>query len=124
MFFLPGLYSVAELPDLETGELVKRGTYTLITRSASEVMKMIHNGGENKHRMPLFLPLELSKEWIREDFSADRYKEILDYEIPSDQIDYRPVYTIRSPKPRPDSKMKNEYWEWDKLPTLGEMNPD
>ena len=34
MFFLPGLYSVAELPDMSTGELVKRYTYTIITRAA------------------------------------------------------------------------------------------
>ena len=41
VFFLPGLYSVADLPDRETGEVVKRWTFTLITRDANDVMKMI-----------------------------------------------------------------------------------
>ena len=124
MFFLPGLYSVAELPELETGEVVKRWTYALITRDANEIMRMIHNGGENRYRMPLFLPLELSKEWLSEDLSPARYKEILEFEMPSDQLQYHPVFTIRSPKPRPDNKLKHEFWEWEKLPALGEMNPD
>ena len=124
VFFIPGLYSVSDLPDPETGELIKRWTYTLITRDANEVMKMIHNGGDNKYRMPLFLPLELSKEWINEGLTPDRYKEILDFELPADQLQYHPVYTIRSPKLRPDNKLKHEYWEWEKLPALGEMNPE
>jgi putative SOS response-associated peptidase YedK len=47
IFFVQGLYSVAELPNTETGELVKRWTYTLITRNANEVMSHIHKDGEN-----------------------------------------------------------------------------
>lgn len=124
MFFLPGLYSVAELPDLETGELIKRYTYTLITRPANDVMRQIHNDGDNKGRMPLFLPFELSREWLEEELSPARYAAILDYEIPSEALDYHPVFTIRSPKERPDGKPKSEYWEWEKLPALGEANPD
>lgn len=124
MFFLPGLYSVAELPDVETGEVVKRWTYTLITRNANEVMKMIHNGGDNKYRMPLFLPFEMSKEWLNDNLTAERYKEILDFEMPPDQLEYHPVFTIRGKTPRADDKLKNEFWEWEKLPVLGEMNPD
>lgn len=124
MFFLPGLYSVAEIPDQETGEVIKRWTYTLITRSANEVMRMIHNGGENKYRMSLFLPFELAKNWLDEELPLERYKEILDFEMPSEQLEYYPVYTIRSPKLRPDNKLKNEFWEWEKLPILGAMNPD
>lgn len=33
MFFLPGLYYVVEFPDLQTGEVIKRSTFTLITRA-------------------------------------------------------------------------------------------
>lgn len=124
MFFLPGLYSVAELPDTETGEMIKRWTYTLITRDANEVMKMIHNGGENKFRMPLFLPLHMSKAWLEDDLTSEEYKAILDFEMPSEELRYQPVFTIRSQKPRPDNKLKTEPWEWEKLPALGEMNPD
>ncbi|MBS1566272.1 MAG: SOS response-associated peptidase, partial [Bacteroidetes bacterium] len=124
LFFLPGLYSVTELPDLETGELVKRFTFTLITRNANAVMASIHNDGENRGRMPLLLPFDLSREWLEDNLSDDRYKAILDYEMPSEAMEYRPVFTIRSPKARPDDKAKNEYWEWEKLPELGVGNPD
>jgi len=34
------------------------------------------------------------------------------------------VYTIRSSKPRPDGKAKNEYWEWEKLPEPGTGDPE
>jgi len=124
VFFIPGLYSVAELPDMGTGELIKRWTYTLITRDANEVMSQIHNSGENKGRMPLFLPLELSMEFLNNDLSPDRYKEILHNEISSEELMYYPVFTIRSAKLRPDQLMKNEFWEWQNLPPLGVANPD
>ncbi|RTL55966.1 MAG: SOS response-associated peptidase [Sphingobacteriales bacterium] len=123
LFFLPGLYSVVELPDKETGELVKRFTYTLVTREANEVMSQIHNDGDNSFRMPLFLPFELSKKWLSEELTEVEYREILNYEIPSTDLEYWPVYTIRSSKARPDGKLKSEYYEWEKLPVLGEMNP-
>jgi len=124
VFFIPGLYSVAELPDTSTGEMIKRWTYTLITRDANEVMSMIHNSGENKGRMPLMVPKELALEFVNEDLSPERYKEILHFEMPSDELDFRPVFTIRSPKQRPDLLQKNEYWEWENLPPLGVGNPD
>jgi hypothetical protein len=73
--------------------------------------------------MPLFLPKELSELWLSAELSADDYKMILAFEMPSEKLDYKPVFTIRSPKERPDDKAKNEYWEWEKLPALGEMNP-
>ena len=124
LFFLPGLYSVVELPDTSTGEMIKRWTYTIITRNANSVMEMIHNDGDNAGRMPLFLPFELSTKWLDDDLSEAAYKEILAYEMPSEELDYKPVYTIRSPKGRPDDKPKNEYWEWEKLPQLGTANPE
>jgi putative SOS response-associated peptidase YedK len=122
-FFVPGWYSVAELPDIETGEMIKRWTFTLITRSANDVMKNIHNGGDNKGRMPLLIPLEMSKQWLDEKLDETAYKAILDYEMQVDYMVYYPVFTIRTPKGRPDEKMKDEPWEWEKLPPLGELNP-
>jgi putative SOS response-associated peptidase YedK len=47
VFFLPGLYSVAKLPDPKTGEIAENWTFTLITRAANEGMRMIHNHGPN-----------------------------------------------------------------------------
>lgn len=118
MFFIPGLYSVTELPDLETGEMIRRYTYTLITRNANSIMAQIHNSGDNANRMPLLLPNEMALEFLQEDLSPERYAEILHFEMPSEQLNYWPVYTIRSPKDRPDGKLKNEFWEWGKLPEL------
>ncbi len=123
LFFLPGLYSVTDLPDQETGEILKRFTFSLITRDGNDLMKKIHNDGENRGRMPLFLPLNLSKEFLNEDLSPERYREILRYEMPAEEMDAITVYTIRSTKPRPDGKAKNEYWEWEKLPEPGTGDP-
>jgi putative SOS response-associated peptidase YedK len=117
-FFIPGLYSVAELPDKETGELIKRWTFTIITRAANDVMKMIHNGGENKWRMPLFLPFNLSQRWLQEDLSLEEYQSILSFEMPSDALGYHTVDTIRTPKERADRKAKHEPFIWRDLPEL------
>jgi putative SOS response-associated peptidase YedK len=123
MFFLPGLYATADLPDLETGEVVKRYTFTLITRPANLLLKNIHNDGDHRYRMPLFLSLELSKKWIEAELPETEYREIQNYEMPPDNMNYIPVWTIRSPKARPDGKLKTEFWEWKDLPALGEKNP-
>ena len=120
MFFLPGLYSVTELPDVETGEMLKRWSYTLITRPANNLMKMIHNDGDNKWRMPLFLPFDLSRLWISDELGEKEYQEILDYEIPSENLEAWPVFSIRTTKPRPDGEPKNKVYPWEKLPALGE----
>ncbi len=124
VFFLPGLYSVVELPDTSTGEMIRRFTFGIITRAANDTMKNIHNDGENKWRMPLFLPLERSKRFLSEDLSDDEYRDILNYEIPSAELEVYPVNTIRTGKLRPDDKEKHEPWDWPKLPALGEGNPE
>lgn len=66
--------------------------------------------------MPLFLPLDLSKEFLEENLSPERYGEILECEMQEEKMNAITVYTIRSGKLRPDGKAKNEYWEWEKLP--------
>ena len=118
LFFLPGLYSVAELPDQETGELVKRWTFTLITRPANELMKQIHNDGENKWRMPLFLPVDKAREWVSENLTGEALQAILDFELPASDLVCWPVYTIRSQKPRPDELGKDAPYAWENLPEL------
>jgi hypothetical protein len=80
--------------------MVKRWMYTVITRNANEVMSHIHNDGENRGRM--------RRDFVEDDLSPERYKEILNFERGSEELDYYPVYTIRSPKGRPDEKAKNE----------------
>lgn len=123
VFFLPGLYSVSNIIDKETGEVNEIWTFGMITRSANSVMSHIHNSGENTNRMPLFLTLNLSKEFLSEDLDPKRYAEILNFEMTSDELMYHPVFTIRTPKERPDFQSKSAFWEWEKLPPLGEMNP-
>jgi putative SOS response-associated peptidase YedK len=123
LFFLPGLYSVSDLPDLDTGEMLKRWTFSLITREGNDLMKKIHNDGENRGRMPLFLPLDLSREFLQEELAPERYLDILQYEMPEDKMEAITVYTIRSAKTRPDGKAKNEYWQWEKLPEPGTADP-
>ena len=117
-FFLPGLYSVAELPNKETGEIEKRFTFTLLTRAANKLMEQIHNGGANKHRMPLMLPFELSKKWVTEEISVEDYKAILAYEMPVEKMDYISVYSIRTTDERPDEKAKNEMYKWENVPEI------
>ena len=115
VFFLPGLYSVVEVVDKETGEMTRKWTYTIITRAANSLMQQIHNDGDNANRMPLMLPFELSKKWVSEGLSDEQYKEILAYEMPSEELNYKTVWTIRSPKLRPDNKEKNEAFQWEGL---------
>jgi putative SOS response-associated peptidase YedK len=117
-FFLPGLYSVAELPNLQTGELEKRWTFTLITRAANSLMQQIHNDGENKWRMPLFLSDSLRDKWLEPDLPTEELQTILNYELPAAELDCWPVYTIRSSKPRPDGLTKTDPFIWDGLPAL------
>ncbi|MBC7849328.1 MAG: SOS response-associated peptidase family protein [Chitinophagaceae bacterium] len=123
VFFLPGLYSVAEIADKETGEMISVWTFGLITRAANALMRNIHNDGENRHRMPLFLPLETSKEFVSENLTEERYKEILAYEMPADDLEHRPVFTIRTSKLRPDNLTKTDLFQWENLPELGVNNP-
>lgn len=117
LFCLPGLYHYAPLPDVETGEV--RGTYSIITRNANAIMRQIHNGGDNAYRMPLFLPKELELKWLQPDLSDRDLQEILDFEMPADELTYHPVYSIRTTKPRPDGQLKTALFDWPNLPPLG-----
>jgi putative SOS response-associated peptidase YedK len=118
LFFLPGLYSVVELPDKETGEIVKRWTFGMITRAANSLMEQIHNSGDNGGRMPLFLPFDLARAFLSEELTGKDYQEILAYEMPSEDLHYHTVNTIRTPRLREDGKGKHEAFEWEGLPGL------
>ncbi|MCA0398555.1 MAG: SOS response-associated peptidase [Bacteroidetes bacterium] len=123
LFFLPGLYSIAEIVDKTTGELVKRKTFGLITRAANALMRQIHNDGENRYRMPLFVSLAKATEWLQEELTPDQYRNLLAAEIPASALDAYPVYTIRSPKGRPDGLWKTAPYHWEQLPALGVGDP-
>lgn len=117
IFFIPGLYHYSPIPDPETGE--SAGTFTVLTRSANSIMQQIHNGGSNAFRMPLLLTNELEQKWLLPDLSDDEINDILSFKMPSENLIYRTVFTIRSSKPRPDGKEKNELYLWPELPPLG-----
>lgn len=118
MFCLPGLYHYNTLipSDPETGEM--RGMFTLITRSGNDLMRQIHNSGDNAFRMPLFLSKELELEWLDPGLTDDGIARILDYEIPGDQLIAEPVFSIRSRTPRPDGQPKVAPYTWPDLPPL------
>ena len=82
-------------------------------------MRMIHNGGENPFRMPLFLPKELEFKWLDPNLPDNDLKNIIDYEMPSEELSYYTVASVRSQKGRPDGKKKNEPFEFKNLPPLG-----
>ena len=82
-------------------------------------MGKIHNGGSHAERMPLFLKdRDMKLHWIDSKLTDKEIDDIVDYEMPSESMDYRPVFTIRSPKPRPDHKDKTERYDWPDLPPL------
>jgi hypothetical protein len=70
--------------------------------------------------MPLFLPKELEMEWLKPDLTDEEMAKLLRYEMPSDQIVYDPVFSIRARTPRPDGRPKNEAFDHPNLPQLGE----
>jgi putative SOS response-associated peptidase YedK len=117
MFCIPGLYHYPNKADVETGEII--GTYTLVTRAANSVMAQIHNSGDQAFRMPLFLPKELEMKWLDPSLTDFQIQEILDFEMSSDELEYNPVYTIRTTKERPDGGIKTDPYEWAGLPPLG-----
>lgn len=119
MFCLAGLYNYPNRPtNIETGEVV--GTFTVITRAANEVMRLIHNAGDNANRMPLFLPKDLEAEWLDPNLTDEGIQQILDYEMPAENLEYRTVWTIRSNKPHPNGGQKTDAYDWEKMPPLGQ----
>lgn len=125
VFFLPGLYSVAHIVDKETGELQERWTFGMVTRSANHLMSRIHNSGEHKNRMPLFLPFTKSLKFLDEDLNESEYRDILNYKINDEDLSYCTVYTLRGTKSVSDEqRLKTDYYEWKDLPALGVGDPE
>lgn len=121
IFYIPGLYQWHEVVHTD-GALEKVGSFGMITRTANEVMKNIHNGGPNKHRMPLFLPWQLESKWL-EDIGDSEIQEIFNFEASTEDLDYYPVYTLRGYPDRPDGKHRYDPYSWEGLPPLGNDDP-
>lgn len=116
--FLPGLYQINESVG-PNGEKIQLASFGMLTRSANELMANIHNDGQFKHRMPLFLTPELEEFWLSENFSDEDMQAVFDYMLPSQALDCHTVFSVRGKAPRPDGKAKYEYWRFDNLPPLG-----
>lgn len=121
-FYIPGMYQLHQEFDAK-GQLTEVGSFTIITTAANEVMRQIHNGGNNPHRMPLFLPLDMAKQWISPKRTKGDVKEILNYSMPAEDLSYHTVFTLTGKKSRPDGQPKDAYWEWPNLPALGNDYP-
>lgn len=119
MQFLPGLFQIIESIG-PAGEKRQSASFGMLTRTANELMANIHNDGEFRHRMPLFLTPELEEFWLSEHFTDADMKAVFDFMLPSQALDYRTVFSIRSSKPRPDRKPKYELWRYQNLPPLGD----
>jgi putative SOS response-associated peptidase YedK len=119
LFCVPGLYYYNEkIPsDLETGEM--RGMFSMGTRQGNETMRLIHNSGENPFRMPLFVPKDLELKWLYPNLTDEGMRTILEYELPSEELRYHTVASIRGKTPRADGKCKYEPFGFANLPPLG-----
>jgi putative SOS response-associated peptidase YedK len=118
MFCIPGLYNYSPVPNPETGEIAL--THTLITRSANSVMRQIHNDGDNAFRMPLFLPKDMEADWLDPNLTDEQMQEILNFEMPAEELGYHPVFSIRTTKPHPGNGSKIDLFHWPDLPPLGQ----
>ncbi len=70
-----------EWADPETGEILL--TYTMLTRSANELMAKIHN---SKERMPCLLTREQESDYLRESLNQQEVLELLSSAYPSEGL--------------------------------------
>jgi len=105
-FYMAGIWQ--PWTDKETGETMD--TFAIVTTKANELMEQVHN---TKKRMPTILPEDLAWEWIMEDISEERIKQIASYQLPSEEMF---AHTIAKDfKSAPDPTTEFEYEE---LPPL------
>lgn len=105
---------------METGEVMGTFTLIIITRHANEVMRQIHNHGDNKYRMSLFLPKELELKWLNPELTDLQIADLLSYEMPLENLDNWTLYAIRTSNPDPKNGSKIAFFEWYKLPPLSQ----
>lgn len=118
VYHVPGFYQVEKVVDIE-GQEIEVYSFALLTREANEAMKSIHNSGEFKHRMPLYLTPELEEFWLSPHFTDEDMKAVFNYMLPPESLAYHTVYSVRGRTPRPDGQHKFDYWEYPGLPPLG-----
>ncbi|MBM3159324.1 MAG: SOS response-associated peptidase family protein [Bacteroidetes bacterium] len=88
--------------------------FSIITRTANNVFREIHNSGPNHHRMPLLCPIDKALQWIRFDLEEKERVALLSYLLPDESLDYHTVFSIRGNLVRPDGLRENEFFNWDR----------
>lgn len=83
-FYMAGIWN--PFTDRETGEMMD--TFAIVTTRANSLMAEVHN---TKKRMPTILNEDLAWEWLMEDLSEERIKEIASTQFPSEHMH---AYTI------------------------------
>ncbi len=78
-FFMAGIWQ--PFTDKETGEMMD--TFAIVTTQANEFMQQVHN---TKKRQPTILTEELAWEWMMEDLTPERVKEIASFQMPSENF--------------------------------------
>lgn len=112
IFFLAGLYSVAQLGDKQSGEMTSRFSFSILTQTASTEYGQIHNGGKHAGRMPLFLHKHQWNEWLRDDTNLDELEQLVEQSNKEPNIVYHSVFTIRGKSERPDGLTADAPYDW------------
>lgn len=112
LFFLAGLYSVAQIVDKSTGEIRNRFSFSILTQSASHDYQKIHNSGNHAGRMPLFLFSNQWIDWLRDDTSLEELEHLVNQSNKEPKIVYHSVYTIRGRGDRPDGLTADAPFDW------------
>lgn len=97
---IPALFSFSSL------------SFSILTRSANDVFREIHNSGPNKHRMPLLCPMERALRWLQKDLKQEELVDFIGYLLPDQQLSYHTVFSIRGKKERPDGLKENDFFDW------------
>ncbi len=113
--------TLAGLWDIWTDRVsnITRNTVTIVTTSANDAMKSIHNNPEvikrGGQRMPLILTKETEKQWLEVDASdkagQDQLTEMMG-PIPSEELSYYQVSTLQGKSGTGNSKKAIEKFDW------------
>lgn len=79
IFYMAGIYN--PIVNKTTGEITD--SFAIVTTKANELMEKVHN---TKKRMPTILNEDLAWEWIMEDLTDERIKQIASYQFPSENM--------------------------------------
>lgn len=105
-FYMAGIWQ--PFTDKTTGETMD--TFAIVTTKANELMEVVHN---KKKRMPAILTEDLAWEWLMEEISEERIKEIASFQISSEALS---AYTIA--KDFKTALDPTAPFEYDELPPL------